>query len=131
MDLNVAASREVGSAIKPRLKAAGQHESEHAEIADERPPRMGKGGRPIAFNQEMPSPGDAVAHGQPKQSKPGTPDSQHDDKDKHAQHGAAGMQDAIHPLGVLLNVVDKKLVIVGEVRRWHGERSMVSALAER
>src|SRR5215831_3861494 len=68
--------------LQARLQLPCQHESQHSKVADERIERMSKGSRLVAFDQEVPSPGEAVSDNRPQQRVPRMADSDgHNDRD--------------------------------------------------
>ena len=77
------------------LQLSAQHQAQHAEIADERPPGMSEGSRLISLDQEMPGPGEAVADGNPEQGPDVVSRGNCADEHGKSQNDSTGMQQTV------------------------------------
>src|ERR1019366_762041 len=116
------------SLLHARIQAPGHHQPQHAEVADERPERMTKGGGRVLFQQKMAGPRKAVAERNPQQGIPGMMREKGDDRDHQTQSGSDGVHPAISCLAVLFQIEAEELFVGTECLRFRHDKH---PLAER
>lgn len=60
--------------LQVRSQSSGDKQAEHAEVAEQRPPRVSEGGRAIAFDQSVGRPRKSVAGKRHRQQRPSVRD---------------------------------------------------------
>jgi len=108
--------------LHPFADLSGKDEPHHAEVADERPPRMPEGGGLISFDDEVPEPGKAIADHRPKQRVPRMPQRKSCHRNSESEDGATAMQQAIARMAVRAEVEEEELVVAGELSGVHNNR---------
>lgn len=75
---------------------------------------MPKRGWLIAFNQEVASPGESVAHNRPRQSINRVPQHECSYNNCQSQKSPQSMHDTVTPVAVLRQVKGEKFLIIGK-----------------
>lgn len=94
------------------MQSSRQHEPQHAEITDERPEWMSKGGGLVAFDQEVARPGEPVAHDRPRQGINRMPQNECPYYNCQSQQGSQRMHHAIAPVTVFRQVEGEKFLVI-------------------
>jgi hypothetical protein len=102
---------------QPRAKSASDHQSQHPEVADERPERMTEGGGGVLFQKKVTGPGKAVAQRNPEQREPGMMGRESDDGDDEPERRPDSVHPTIARIAVLLQIKGEELVVRTECVR--------------
>src|SRR5665811_1893214 len=88
--------------LHPGLQPSGKHQSQHAEITDERPERVAERGRLVLLQNKVSGPGKPVSNGKEQQGVPRMAQYQRTQHDGQAQRRADGMQNPVTRITVCL-----------------------------
>src|SRR5271167_216218 len=102
---------------QPCAEPSRDHQSQHAEVADERPEGMAEGGRRVFLQQEVAGPGETVTQRNPEQRIPRMMRRESHDRNNEAQRGSDGVHPAISRVTVLLQIKSEELVVGTECSR--------------
>lgn len=109
-------------------QSARHEQTEHAKIADQRPPGVGECGRSIAFDQPMRRPGKRIAGKWHCQERPSIGDDANG-QERNRQTGPYIVKRARGPLAMLAQVKRPEFAISGEPFR-HGQTPAVILLSK-
>src|ERR1039457_3806838 len=79
--------------LDPCRQPPGEHQTDHAEVADERPERTAERGWLVLLHQEVSGPREPISDAKEQQLIPWMPKNQRGHHDRNSERGTTGMQD--------------------------------------
>src|SRR5205823_7957705 len=102
------------SRFHARFEPPGEHQAQHSEIADQRPPWMPEGCGLVALDHEVSDPGKSIGHHRPEQRIPWMANGKSHNQRNQSQQSACGVHGAIARVAMLMQIEGEEILVASK-----------------